>query len=96
MSTGKQSKTAKRTVLRLGWMSAISFLLATVLMWVRHEWAAFGSLGFAFIGVFLTICGLRLKYSVSKKKTAAYTRQDLRPNDWRLIWPELAEQKEAA
>lgn len=26
----------------------------------------------------------------------AVTRQDLRPNDWQLIWPELKNKKEAA
>jgi len=36
------------------------------------------------------------KALLSGKTSPVYARQDLRPHDWWLIWPELAEQKEAA
>jgi len=58
MSTGNLSNTANRKRLRLGWMSGISFLLATALMWPSHEWALWGSFGFAFMGIFLSFLEL--------------------------------------
>ena len=33
--------------------------------------------------------------SIERITSGAVTRQDLRPNDWREIWPELAELAEA-
>jgi len=34
--------------------------------------------------------------AIERATNGLVTRQDLRPNDWWLIWPELAEQQEAA
>jgi len=34
--------------------------------------------------------------AIERATDGAVTRQDLRPHDWWLIWPELAEQQEAA
>jgi len=34
--------------------------------------------------------------AIERATNGAVRRQDLRPHDWWLIWPELAEQKEAA
>jgi len=53
MLTHKRSKTAKRKALRLGWISVISFWIATFLMCFRHEVTLWASVGFAFIGVIL-------------------------------------------
>jgi len=33
--------------------------------------------------------------AIERATNGAVTRQDLRPNDWWLIWPELAEQEAA-
>ena len=34
--------------------------------------------------------------AIEQATNSAVTRRDLRPSDWRLIWPELAQPTEAA
>lgn len=34
--------------------------------------------------------------AIERATAGAVTRRDLRPNDWHLIWPELAQQASAA
>lgn len=37
-----------------------------------------------------------LAVSIEQATKGAVTRQDLRPNDWQAIWPELAKKRKAA
>lgn len=37
-------------------------------------------------------CGPALAVAIEQDTAGAVTRKDLRPNDWHLIWPELAAQ----
>jgi len=39
---------------------------------------------------------LRAAPAIERATNGAVRRQDLRPDDWHLIWPELAEQAEQA
>jgi len=71
-----------RHTLRLGWMLAIS-ILVTLLVPTDSHFLSGMSIGYA-MGGFL---GFWMIEHIASR---------MRPHDWWLIWPELAEQKEAA
>ena len=79
------------------------FSLITVL-WVAYGYSAAFTEGNAFFGT-LDKLGGKISYGTDSPVEdcnpfpniySAVTRRDLRPDDWRDIWPELAEQQEAA
>lgn len=42
------------------------------------------------------ICSAELCVSIEKQSKGVITRQDLRPGDWHLIWPELVKARKQA
>lgn len=38
-------------------------------------------------------CGIQLAVALERETRRAVTRQELRPNDWQQIWPELVKRR---